>query len=133
MIIRASILSLVIRRSKSSAMLTVRYMLKLINSRDLRNGDSLNLRIQHVAVLLTRKRHRAYAYINHCPHLGLSLERQAHNFLNNTGDYIQCVHHGALFDIATGRCISGPCLGAQLQTLRVTEFDGAIWTEQLRN
>lgn len=38
-------------------------------------------------------------------------------FLDRDGQYIHCSSHGALFDIATGQCIVGPCGGQYLDKL----------------
>jgi nitrite reductase/ring-hydroxylating ferredoxin subunit len=38
-------------------------------------------------------------------------------YLNAAGDRIVCAAHGALFEIDTGLCVLGPCLGEQLQRI----------------
>ena len=51
-------------------------------------------------------------------------------FLNSARDRIVCSAHGALFDIVSGRCDLGPCLGQSLTSLRVTlAGDAAIYLE----
>jgi nitrite reductase/ring-hydroxylating ferredoxin subunit len=59
------------------------------------------------------------AYVNHCPHAGFPLNWQPHAFLAPEAPLILCVMHGALFEIETGRCVSGPCAGASLRALPV--------------
>ncbi len=35
-------------------------------------------------------------------------------YLDGSGDYLACHAHGALFEIETGVCVRGPCLGRRL-------------------
>jgi len=39
---------------------------------------------------------------------------------------IQCSTHGALFNIETGECLQGPCLGQSLQAIAHEVKDGKI-------
>jgi len=61
-----------------------------------------------------------YAFINSCPHTGVNLEWQENNFLDLEKTYIQCSTHDALFTIATGECIAGPCVGDSLTPVELT-------------
>jgi nitrite reductase/ring-hydroxylating ferredoxin subunit len=58
-----------------------------------------------------------YAYVNRCPHIGLSLDWVDNQFFTIDGRYLICANHGATFEPATGKCIWGPCLGAALQSV----------------
>ncbi len=58
--------------------------------------------------------------------MGVPLEWQEDHFLNHDHTLIQCSTHGALFTIDQGKCISGPCQGAYLQTLPYHEEDGHV-------
>lgn len=58
-----------------------------------------------------------YAYRNRCPHTGAPLNWLPNQFLNYENDMIQCALHGALFRIADGHCLHGPCLGESLESL----------------
>lgn len=64
-----------------------------------------------------------FSYINRCPHTGVNLNWQPHQFLDTSGQLIQCATHGALFRIDNGLCIRGPCLGASLVPV-THELDG---------
>lgn len=68
------------------------------------------------------KRHSAlYAYRDLCPHYGTTaLPWKRNQYLDKAGDAIVCAAHGARFDIATGLCISGPCLGESLSAVKLT-------------
>lgn len=52
-----------------------------------------------------------YGYVNSCPHTGAPLEIVPDRFLNADGSHIICSTHGALFRIADGYCVAGPCAG----------------------
>ena len=102
-------------------------MIKLLNSRDLKEGQPQGLRHQHTALLAIRCNGKASVYYNRCPHQGTHLDWQPDVFLNHSGEYIQCATHGALFELHSGKCIWGPCAGLSLQRVETQEFDGAIW------
>ncbi len=54
------------------------------------------------------------------------LNWEPNKFLNNGGDLIQCSNHGALFDIESGECLQGPCLGQSLQAIDYEVKEGNI-------
>jgi nitrite reductase/ring-hydroxylating ferredoxin subunit len=64
-----------------------------------------------------------YAYVNRCPHIGISLDWVDNQFFTIDGRYLICANHGATFEPATGNCIWGPCVGAALQSVRL-EIEG---------
>ncbi len=55
-----------------------------------------------------------HAYVNVCPHRGTSLDWQPGEVFDETGLYLICATHGALFEPDTGLCLAGPCQGATL-------------------
>lgn len=67
-----------------------------------------------------------HVYANECPHLGVNLEFEKDDFLDSDGSLIQCSMHGALFDKATGLCLSGPCQGKHLRKIDFIVSDGDI-------
>jgi len=69
----------------------------------------------------------AFAYVNRCPHAGHELNWQPDRFLTSEGDLILCQSHGARFTIADGLCVLGPCPGARLTRLALTENDGELF------
>ncbi len=66
------------------------------------------------------------AYINSCPHTGANLEWQENQFLDMDNSFIQCSTHDALFEIDTGMCIAGPCVGEGLQPVDLVIENGQI-------
>jgi nitrite reductase/ring-hydroxylating ferredoxin subunit len=65
-------------------------------------------------------------YENCCPHEGVPLDWERGQFLDGNGTRIQCGKHGALFDLGTGDCVEGPCLGARLTPVELVVDDGDI-------
>jgi nitrite reductase/ring-hydroxylating ferredoxin subunit len=74
-------------------------------------------------------RHRgvACAYVNRCPHAGTELDWQPGEFFEESGLYLICSTHGALFEPNNGFCVAGPCRGASLQPLDIGERDGGVF------
>jgi len=68
-------------------------------------------------------------WLNACPHVdGAPLAWRKDAYLSADGRSIVCYGHGAVFDIETGVCTQGPCLGQSLTPV-VLEHDeeGALW------
>ena len=70
------------------------------------------------------------AYVNHCPHAGFPLNWRPHAFLAPGAPLILCSMHGALFEIETGRCVSGPCEGLGLRELPVRVDRGYVLLDE---
>ncbi len=69
----------------------------------------------------------ACAFVNSCPHLGTDLDWQPGEFFEESGLYLVCSTHGALFEPRTGFCVAGPCRGASLEPLDVREEGGQVF------
>ena len=74
-------------------------------------------------LFVVRRGRRLDAYVNACPHEGTPLAWRKHAYLNAAGDHIVCAAHGALFDIDSGLCTLGPCLGERLTALPLALHD----------
>jgi nitrite reductase/ring-hydroxylating ferredoxin subunit len=73
------------------------------------------------SVLLVRHHGSVHGWLDACPHHGgtpMAWRKDA--YLNAQRTRIVCAAHGAQFDIASGACTLGPCLG---QSLRRVELD----------
>jgi nitrite reductase/ring-hydroxylating ferredoxin subunit len=72
----------------------------------------------HDTVLLVRYGGSVHGWRDACPHHGgtpMAWRKDA--YLNADRTRIVCAAHGAEFDIETGVCTLGPCLGQRLQPL----------------
>ncbi|WP_448500633.1 Rieske (2Fe-2S) protein [Sphingomonas sp.] len=67
-------------------------------------------------------------YVDRCPHAGLPLAQTLDQYLTPDGSRITCGWHGALFEIDSGRCVGGPCIGQSLTPWPVIQRNGQIVT-----
>ncbi|WP_137165404.1 Rieske (2Fe-2S) protein [Salinimonas lutimaris] len=64
---------------------------------------------------VVRQGNQLFAYTDICPHYGnTTLPWKRHHYLDSASDHIVCAAHGALFEIDSGTCVQGPCLGQKL-------------------
>lgn len=79
-------------------------------------------------IFITQREGSFYAYQNLCPHLQVELEFLENQFLDHDQEFIECSTHGALFDVESGLCVSGPCQGQSLEKVDIkVHSDGGIY------
>ncbi len=101
---------------------------------DLRDGQARGVDPTHQGrdtVFVVRRCGRYYAYEDRCPHYGdtpMAWRKDA--YLNRDGTRIVCSAHGAEFDIETGECLIGPCIGQPLKRVAIEtdQDDGGLLT-----
>jgi nitrite reductase/ring-hydroxylating ferredoxin subunit len=76
----------------------------------------------HRKVILTRRNGRLFGWLDACPHYpgGTPMAWRSDAYLNGDGTHLACHSHGALFDLETGECVLGPCLGQRLTRVELT-------------
>jgi nitrite reductase/ring-hydroxylating ferredoxin subunit len=88
---------------------------------DLPDGDSRGFDPLHRgqdSVLVVRRGRQVRVYRDACPHHGTTpMAWRKDAYLNAQRDRIVCSAHGAQFDIDSGLCLLGPCLGQSLTAL----------------
>jgi len=67
-----------------------------------------------------------YGYVNRCPHEEVNLDWERNQFLESGGKRIICGKHGSLFELATGLCIEGRCVGKSLEPVALCVVDGDV-------
>ena len=77
-------------------------------------------------LILVRRGQRVWAYVNRCPHIGAPLDFRPGWFLTLDKSLINCANHGAHFEIETGLCVAGPCVGKSLEAVPVEVSDGRV-------
>jgi nitrite reductase/ring-hydroxylating ferredoxin subunit len=77
-------------------------------------------------VLLVRQGRQVHGFVNECPHMGVKLDEKPDRVVVGRGAFLRCSHHGALFRIADGLCVSGPCRGDRLVSLPLTIVGGMV-------
>ena len=95
-------------------------------------GFTLGEGAGELCLFVLRDGSRAFAYINVCPHQGTPLDwggfdGSGGRFVSADSGNILCATHGAEFRLDDGRCLAGPCLGAALQPVELSqEEDGLL-------
>lgn len=81
------------------------------------------------SVFLVRQLDAVYGYRDLCPHYGdTRLPWKKDIYLDKSQKHIVCAAHGALFEINSGTCTRGPCLGEKLQSLNIEiRNNGEVW------
>lgn len=88
----------------------------------------LQMRAGRFHGFVVRQGNHAYGYVDRCPHMGLPLAQGLDDYLTPGGDLIACSWHSALFTIADGACVGGPCAGQRLTPWPVTVENGVLRT-----
>lgn len=110
--------------------MTLHFLCKQKNlTEDKAQGFTIEQKPENIELLLVRKEGQIYAYKNHCPHLGITLNWQENEFLSPDKTHIECTTHGALFNLDNGHCIIGPCTGQNLQSLKIELRDDDIFLQ----
>lgn len=76
---------------------------------------------------VVRQGDKVHAYQNSCAHVGHPLNWVPDGFLSRDRSLIQCASHGAMYEIDTGLCVRGPCVGKSLRAVTVDVRDGIVY------
>jgi nitrite reductase/ring-hydroxylating ferredoxin subunit len=82
---------------------------------------------ENMPAFVVRWRAKPFAYINECMHQSTELDWNPGDFFDESKLYLICASHGALYEPESGLCIAGPCRGARLAAVEVSERDGGIF------
>lgn len=116
----------------TSANLSKRYKRKLVaRVGDLTHGQSKKFKVRRgtreFEAMLVNYEGNLYAYVNRCPHVGITLDWIDNQFFTVDSRYLMCANHGAVFEPPTGECIWGPCVGASLESLALDVEGGKVF------
>ncbi len=98
--------------------------IRLCSSSDVVEGRSLGFDPTRTGrdTMFVVRRNGLFAYRNLCPHWAdTSMAWRKNAFLNGDATRIVCAAHGAQFDIESGVCLLGPCLGDALTPFTLFE------------
>ncbi|MEZ5664740.1 MAG: Rieske 2Fe-2S domain-containing protein [Burkholderiaceae bacterium] len=107
----------------------------LCNSRDLVDGGravsfDVNYAGQTCRAFAVRFRGRVSAFLNRCTHVAMEMDWQPDRFFDDSGQWLLCATHGAVYRPDTGECAGGPCRGG-LFSIGTEERDGVVfWRSQ---
>ncbi|MFT4269334.1 MAG: Rieske 2Fe-2S domain-containing protein [Xenophilus sp.] len=68
---------------------------------------------------------RVHAFLNRCTHVAMEMDYQEGRFFDDTGRWLLCATHGAVYRPGTGECAGGPCRGG-LVKIALSEQDGVV-------
>jgi nitrite reductase/ring-hydroxylating ferredoxin subunit len=77
--------------------------------------------------LLVNYQGNLFAYVNRCPHTGITLDWVNNQFFSVDNRYLMCATHGAVFEPPSGECIWGPCVGLSLQSVPIEIENGQVY------
>lgn len=107
----------------------------LCNSRDLvDSGLAVSFDVvyagQTCRAFAIRYQGEAHAYLNRCAHVAMEMDWQPDRFFDDSGRWLICASHGAIYEPTTGACRSGPCRGGLIK-IGLVEHDGVVhWRSQ---
>lgn len=97
--------------------------IKLCDLQELETIDSRGFELNYSSrthdIFIVRNGNTIRAYENSCPHNYAPLNWNPDVFLSYDKNHIQCANHGALFEIDSGHCIYGPCVGQGLTSIKL--------------
>lgn len=102
-------------------------MTELCRLSEIEDGEARGLDVDGQRYLVVRQQQNLFIYRNQCPHLGIPLDWQPNQFWDADGEFLRCATHGALFLPDTGECISGPCAGSFLSSVRFTQRGDRVY------
>ena len=110
----------------------MREAVELCASKQLADGGEAHVFDLHewgrpVRAFVLRFEGRAYGYLNRCAHVPVEMDWQPGRFLDDTGRWLVCSIHGAVYDPASGVCVRGPCVHKRLKPVDVHERAGKVY------
>jgi nitrite reductase/ring-hydroxylating ferredoxin subunit len=73
------------------------------------------------------------AYVNRCAHVAMEMDWRPGHFFDESGRWLMCATHGALFEPANGQCVAGPCVGRSLISISCSEQNGVVYWQTAHN
>ena len=73
-------------------------------------------------IIVLKKSGVLHGWLDSCPHYegGTPMAWRTDAYLNGEATHLACHSHGALFDMETGECVLGPCLGQGLTRVELS-------------
>ena len=102
----------------------------LCNSADLiEGGNAVSFDVVHAGqscrAFAIRFEGKPHAFLNRCTHVAMEMDFQPDRFFDDTGQWLLCATHGAVYKPDTGECMGGPCRGG-LVKIALSESDGVV-------
>lgn len=80
-------------------------------------------------ILIIQRNGELYAWLDACPHYanGPAMALKKDQYMCPDQQFLMCFGHGAKFEIATGLCVQGPCLGKTLTAIHLEIISDEIF------
>ncbi len=106
-------------------------LIALCNAADLGNGsEAVPFDVvyggQTCRAFAIRYQGRAHAFLNRCSHVAMEMDFQPNRFFDDSGQWLLCATHGAVYRPDTGECVEGPCRGGLIR-IALSEQDGIVY------
>ena len=72
-----------------------------------------------------RYKGQVHAYLNRCAHVAMEMDWQPNRFFDESGHWLVCGTHGAIYRPDNGDCVGGPCRGG-LVKIETSEHHGVV-------
>lgn len=105
----------------------------ICKSSDIREGgDGVRFTVldasgEEAPAFVIRHKGTVSGYLNRCAHIQVELDWQHGQFFDDESELLVCATHGALYLPSTGECIGGPCKGAFLSKVKISEENGIVY------
>jgi nitrite reductase/ring-hydroxylating ferredoxin subunit len=107
----------------------------LCNSRDLLDaGRAVPFDVlyagQTCRAFAIRYQGQVHAYLNRCAHVAMEMDWQPDRFFDDSGRWLLCASHGAVYEPASGECRGGPCRGGLVKIALLEDAGVVFWRAQ---
>ncbi len=89
-------------------------LLELCRISDLPESRAKGFKLLNQSYIAVKSNGDIFVYINRCPHADTPLDWEPDDFIDGDTGLLRCATHGALFELNTGECVVGPCIGDYL-------------------
>jgi nitrite reductase/ring-hydroxylating ferredoxin subunit len=81
---------------------------------------------QSCRAFAVRHNNQVQAYLNRCAHIAMEMDYQPDRFFDESGKWLLCATHGAVYEPSTGQCVEGPCR-KNLVKIDLSETDSKVY------
>ncbi len=81
-------------------------IIEVANTADISPGQMKSVTVNDNMILVVNYQGKFFAFKGRCTHMGGDLAKG-----KLEGKLVTCPRHGAVFDVTTGECVSGPKMG----------------------
>lgn len=99
----------------------------ICSTQDIEENETQEFELEGQSIILVNWLGSWFAYLNNCPHANWPLNIQPNVFFDSEKKFLQCSNHMALFEVESGECKAGPCVGDRLTPIAIEIRDGQVF------